>query len=898
MRSELLITALCGLCLLTGCLRLAPPAPPPSVHLPAVFEPDAVATALGRHLDEEVLRFWTDPRVVDSRYGGFLNGFDADGLPMAPDAGRPLIPYLRLLFVHAVAIQRTQDDQERIRIRRQYDLAFDYLVAHYLDPQNGGWFFEIDRQGKVSDASKQSVAQAYVVYTMSEIHRRISDSRARRLAIDSFAWFDARAHDPEHGGYVEYADLPATDARNAKKALGTNMHAALALARLFQIAPAGLYRERLGELFDRLTQSALVPASANGLMQMTRDWQPATADGPPHQQTLYGHNAELMWYLQDVAATLGKDPATVLPWLRRVADGFVRNGLMPDGGVYVWGPLAGKGTDQDDIRWWPQTEAMIMLLRMYALTREPQYWQAFERVTRFTFGHLVVDRSGAWLGGINRKTGERMPRGGWAWKAGLHVSRALLECEQILHELPQAPVVYHPPRGQPRRAVQIDTGFAYYRNRSAASIAAEVRANGFDAIHLICLTDRVEPPDLVTEARRQGLEVWGTFFPTGVYMPAELFGPEAATWRMQFSTDLFATYRFFSYVHPGYQRWWREHLLKMCQKYPFDGILFYEVHYPTRAGPLAQGQPLCFSDISPAFVSAFQRATGHSTFPTFTDAADPDYFTAKPRLYADFCEFRVQSIVDFQRQVLDGDGGVRRQFPDVQFATWTLALAGPGNVAALRETESQDAPRFAAELRPDVHIFQSHYPDWLPANQKPDYIRGYAPYIEAVREAFPDLPLGVQADVASTQPFRRDPAWLRTAAETARALGLVVTTYYEFSLRWEVYFAPPVVHSATLDDQGTALITFDQRLDPTSCAALEGRDLGGGGRIQEAGIDGNLLRFRVTGPLQTGAVITIPLGGMATDPAVRLALPDKGPGGANRVPPEQTVVVTVAAPVR
>lgn len=862
-------------------------------HLPARFEPAAVADALRSHLENEVLRFWTAARVVDDTHGGFLTWFDTEGNPYEQDAPKALIPQLRVLFVHAVAIERTDDKKERERIRLQYEQGLDFLVEHFLDHENGGWYFEVDRAGTPTDRSKQSVGQAYVAYILSETALRISDSRARRVAQEAFEWLDMRGYDAEFGGYIEYCDLAWSDERNAKKSLGTNMHVALALSKLFRIAPTRLYRERLEELLALLTEHSLVPESDNGLMYFTRDWQPSRADGDPNQQTLYGHNAELMWYVQDVATALGRDPTELLPWFRRVAQGVIRNGLMPDGGVYVWGPLEGAGTDQDDIRWWPQTEAMIMLLRMYGLTREPEYWEAFERVTRFTLEHLVPDHSGAWLGGFNRQTGEVQPRGGWAWKAGLHVSRAMLECERGLRDLglPLARAVA--PRARPRRAVQLEPGFAYYAARSAESIVSEVRANGHDCLHLICLSDTVRPEGIVEEARRQGVEIWASFFPSGVYMADALFPPERDSWRMQFTTDQLSGYRFYSYVHSDYREWWKQHLRRVIGDHPFDGVLFYEVAYPSVEG-IAEEIPT-FADISSGAVLAFQRATGRSSFPDFADPGHPHYYHTDRGLYGDLVEYRVQSIMGFLQEVLDGPGGLRRAFPDLMFATWTIALAQPGGMETMREREAQDAARLVVELRPDAHFFQSHYPDWYPADQPPTYLRGYEPYIGAVRDAAPTLPLGVQGDVCSTCPYRRDPGWWRGFEETAHALGLAITTYYEFALRWEVYFAPPVAVETSLAPSGEAVITFDQRIAPASCAFLEGLELAGDRGIEQVEVDGNLLRMRVVGQLSPGEEIRVPIGGISDDPSVRYPLQGAGVGEANPIPAGEWAVLRVPA---
>jgi len=847
--------------------------------------PGAFATALRQHLERDVLPFWTAPGVVDARHGGFLTWLDASGKALDPDAVKPLIAQLRLLFVHAVAIERATDPAARARIREQYDQGFEFVRAHYLTPA-GGWVAETTRDGTVSNAGKQTVVQAYVVYTMAELWQRLSDSRARDLALQTMAWMDAHAHDAAHGGYLEYGDLPADDPANRLKSMGTQLHAMLALARLFPLSPRAAHRQRLNELIDRLVAALPADSGRNPALQVTHDWQPArSAEGSDGQQTLYGHTAETVWYTLDALQAAARSPRDLQPWITALAEGVLRDGVMEDGGVYVWGPERGAGGDPDDIRWWPQTEVMIMLARMGRLTGDPRFMRWFERVTRFTLGHLAPDRSGAWLGGIHRRTGERSPRGGWAWKSGLHVVRALVECERAL-TAPTAPWPKpRPPRGRTQRAAQLEPGFAYYHGRSTESIVAEFRANGLDCIHLICLTDRMPLPGLARECRRHGVEIWGTFFPTGIYMPQALFGADAPSWRMQFTRDSsFDGYRFYSYIHADYQDRWRRHLTALYEQEPLDGMLFYEVHYPTQAGPVQHGPKALFSDVSPAFRQAFARATGRRDFPNFTDPALPDYYETDRALFGDFVEFRIRSIIDFQKGILDGPEGFRARFPDVLFATWTISLARENGLAALRENESQDPGRLVAELRPDMHILQSHYPDWYPQQQTPTYLAKYAPYAEAVREASPRMPLGVQLDACSTCPWRRSPEWMAAAYKQAKSLGADSTTYYEFSLRWEVYFAPPKAVRAVLGADGNAMITFDQRLAPASTARLEGLALPGELRVRDVSVDGNLLRFRVEGTRQPGRAISFPIEGISDDPTVRLPLPGKGVGEAHAIP--------------
>ena len=815
-----------------------------AVELPREFVPNAVETALIRHLDEEVLVHLTAPEGEAARPA------------WAQTVGLPLIRLLRELWVHAVAIQREDDASRRERLRSAYDRRFSTLTK--FRGADGSWAaamaYDTD---KTTKADLETVGQAYVVYVMADIALRISDSRARRLAIETFALLDERARDPEHGGYVERIDHPLGAPENVTKMLGTNMHVGLALARLHRIFPTRQTRERLEQMLGVLTAPHLLLESGNVPLGFSRDWRPAKVGDEDTQQTLYGHNAELAWYVMEMAAALGRPLGELLPWLRRVTDSFITNGVGRDGRIFTYGPWDGPPENPDQVCWWPHTEAMVLLARMHQLTGEERYWQQFEKVARLTLERFAPDESGAWLSDCNLQTGVTSDGSSRPWFGGLHTVRMLLKCAEALREIRLPPVRHAPGRVGDKRSVQLSQGWRYWRERSAASIVSEAKANGFERIHLVIGNGRITPPGLVEEAHKAGIEVWGTFFPTGIYMPLEVFGTDTDRWLMQFTGRGVGNYRFFSYVHPDYVQWWKDHLKDVYSRYHLDGMLWYEVHYPTQKGITAWREPV-FGDVSPAFRQAFKRATGRGEFPEFDDAKSPHHYETDTVLYEDYVEFRINSIMDFQREVLDGAGGFRRLFPDVPFATWTIAISHPEGLSALREIEAQDPARVVIELRPDQHIFQSHAPDWGNKSLGPEYILSYKPYVDAVRSVQPSLPLGVQGDIGSTLPWRRDPAWMQGFENAAAELGIGTTTYYVFALRWEVYYAAPKVVAATVE-AGQVTVVFDQCIDPSSCAHLAG-----------AQVDGNILRVPVADD-----VTDVDIGGITDWPAIRYPLVGK-----------------------
>ena len=235
----MLRTLLGGCCLLSAWGLAAEP--PTDFSIPSarhIFENTLNAT----------LKFWTAPEVVDAE-GGFHAWFDAEGKRIAPEpssptaseAGKPLLVQLRILYAHAVAIPRTADPVERTRLRHQYDHGFAFLEK-YRDPGTGLFITSVNGGGTPYNPAVQAISQIYAVYILSEVAEEISDHRALELARDTFEKFDRLFHDPVHGGYFEQSERSAAAPETLRKSVGSNMHAALALARLLRVDPNGKVR--------------------------------------------------------------------------------------------------------------------------------------------------------------------------------------------------------------------------------------------------------------------------------------------------------------------------------------------------------------------------------------------------------------------------------------------------------------------------------------------------------------------------------------------------------------------------------------------------------------------------------------------------------------------------------
>jgi len=257
-----------------------------------------------------------------------------------------------------------------------------------------------------------------------------------QLARALFSLIDVTGHDTVYGGYSGYYELSHDHPQNRLKTLGIQIHMLLALTRLWQATAEQIYIDRVKEIVEILGSRFEIPGSrGNAYNALTYSWQEIPPNGELDTKTVYGHSAELIWYMLETAHVFGKDVEALRPWLTRLTDALLDAGVSRSGAVYWAGAYRGTAEDKT-IWWWAQAEAMIALLRVYEVTGEIRYWEAFQKVRLWTFRHIVSDHSGTWVAFTDRWGFRHAPiRAGGHWQTGFHVTRALLQCEQVLDRL-------------------------------------------------------------------------------------------------------------------------------------------------------------------------------------------------------------------------------------------------------------------------------------------------------------------------------------------------------------------------------------------------------------------------------------------------------------------------------
>lgn len=395
---------------------------------------------------------------------------------------------------------------------------------------------------------------------------------------------------------------------------------------------------------------------------------------------------------------------------------------------------------------------------------------------------------------------------------------------------------------QAGRSITVSPNFPYYKDRSPESIAQEIHANGYDDVRLICINKSQISDDLLKAFRAVGIKVWYASFCNGVYPPAEL--PKGwESWQMKMKhparPDGFIS---FCPNNPDYRAWKKATVVAALRQHEFYGIDLMEPFLPAYFGPESDH----YGCLCEYCVAAFKRMYPEAGDPPdFEDPNSPRYWKTDKALYAKWVEFRVASVVRYLDDLVNGKGGVREMCPKVKVATWSLGLDVPDQLAKLREWEAVDGAAIVKRVKPDLHVIQTDWPDWMKPNLPSSYPLRYKPVLDSVRAVAPSMPIMLQADIGSRANMRRSRAWISEVEKSARRAGFESVTSYEYFIGDYIYTEPPRVVKAVLEPGGIKLI-FSKRLDATSASYVANYTLSPG-KVDSARVDGSIVHLAVSG---------------------------------------------------
>ena len=408
-----------------------------------------LAAEVTNALHSDVLDVWF-PRSVDARFGGFHSHFGRDWREL-PSDGKFSVFQGRMTWVAAQVVSREPAMKDQFVPIVHHGV--DFLANVMWDKQDGGFFWGLDDQGRITSAfgdEKELYGIGFCIYGAAAAYQATGDPKALEIAKQGFLWTDKHAHDSVHGGYFEWlsrdgmpvvphvADgMVETNAIGPinYKSMNTHIHLLEAFTQLYAVWPDPTLRSRLEELLVIVRDKICVEPGVMNLY-FTNAWQPI----PDHDS--YGHDVETAYLMLETDEALhGAAEAKTERMARMLVDHALAYGWdQKNGGFFREGTTFGKPEDTMK-EWWVQVEGLNALLMMHERygKQDSVYFERFLQQWAFIRNHTI---DGQFHGDYNLTTADGTPvteDKGSNWKAAYHDGRAFWNVSDRLRKLAAVP---------------------------------------------------------------------------------------------------------------------------------------------------------------------------------------------------------------------------------------------------------------------------------------------------------------------------------------------------------------------------------------------------------------------------------------------------------------------------
>ncbi len=386
-------------------------------------------SACWQMLEENILPFWID-KMPDKENGGFYGRISGRN-KLDKKADKSIILNSRILWTFSMAF--------RVIGKRSYkemaDRAYEYLVNKFYDNEHKGFYWSLSFEGVPTETKKQSYAQSFVIYSLTEYYKISREPEVLSLCKQTFEALESCGFDHTNNGYYEaksrdwsaLKDQRLSDKdMNACKSMNTHLHILEAYSNLITIWPDQNLKDRLQNLI-KIFDEKIISEEGHLKLFFEDDWTVLSTNYS------FGHDIECSWLYQEAVERLGDSvrERNVNEMVEKMVVAGLE-GLDRDGG------LMHEGSDGAIINsskeWWPQAEALVGLVNVWKNTSNDYYLNVAQKIWQF-INQKLLDPAGEWYWGLDEqgKTEVTMDKAG-PWKCPYHNSRAMLE---LLHRLPE-----------------------------------------------------------------------------------------------------------------------------------------------------------------------------------------------------------------------------------------------------------------------------------------------------------------------------------------------------------------------------------------------------------------------------------------------------------------------------
>jgi len=338
-----------------------------------------------QQLEQKILPFWMG--MKDETCGGFY-GYMDNRLQVNRTATKGCILNSRILWTFSTAAR--QLDNEEYRRYADHAMAF---FRHFEDPDHGGVYWSVTRDGKPADTTKHTYCQAFAIYGLAAYYRLTGSQEALDRAMALFRVTESQCRDEQ--GYREALKADFSPESNEKlsengimasRTMNTLLHVVEAYTELYRACPDSQVMIAAVEGLNQLTDRIYNPQKRRLEVFFDADFRPIL------DMQSYGHDIEAGWLIWDSAETFLR-PEGRETWRKMCLDLLesATERALTDHGLHY---EAVDGIVNTTRAWWPQAEAMLGFEFGWRMTKDPVWIRRMRTQWDYILRAVVDSREG------------------------------------------------------------------------------------------------------------------------------------------------------------------------------------------------------------------------------------------------------------------------------------------------------------------------------------------------------------------------------------------------------------------------------------------------------------------------------------------------------------------------
>lgn len=384
----------------------------------------AFVNEIETHLKEKLIPFWTG--LKDEENGGYY-GYMGYDLAIDTHYEKGCILNSRILWFFSNAYMLFGEGH----LKEAAEHAYKFLKDCCIDKENGGVYWSVTYNGKISDDTKHTYNQAFAIYALSSYYDAVKDEEALKIAGELFNLIEEKCTDEY--GYLEAFSRTFEPAGNDKlsengvmadKTMNTLLHVFEAYTEYYRVSHNEKAAARLRFMLDVFKNNVYNEKLGRQEVFFDQKYTPLI------DLYSYGHDIETAWLLDRGLEVLGDNRyIEMFALVTHALAENIYNRAFVNGSVLN---EAENGVNDTTRIWWVQAESIVGFInegmKIPGTEESSKYFKAAEALWEYIKEFLIDKREGSeWFWSVNADGEPCQKPIVEPWKCPYHNGRMCIE---------------------------------------------------------------------------------------------------------------------------------------------------------------------------------------------------------------------------------------------------------------------------------------------------------------------------------------------------------------------------------------------------------------------------------------------------------------------------------------